>query len=122
MRFVTSLALGALALAFPSSGATARSILFIGNSFTFGALSPVMNWQAASVTDLNHDGVGGVPALFKRFADESGLSYDVSLETTAGRSLGWHWNNRRELIDRRWDDVVLQEYSTLDPDRPGDPT
>jgi hypothetical protein len=104
-----------------ASCAGARSIMFVGNSFTFGADSPVMNWQAASVTDLNSDGVGGVPALFKRFADESGLHFDVSLETAAGQSLDWHWHNRRALIDRRWDDVVLQEYSTLDPDHPGNP-
>jgi hypothetical protein len=103
------------------SGTSARSILFVGNSFTFGALSPVMEWGAPSVTDLNHDGVGGVPALFKRFADESGLRYKVSLETAAGQSLRWHWENRRALLDRKWDDVVLQEYSTLDPDRPGNP-
>ena len=113
-----SLALTSLLLAAPAS---AKSILFVGNSFTFGALSPVMDWGAPSVTDLNHDGVGGVPALFKRFADESGLRYQVSLETAAGRSLKWHWDNRRALLNRKWDDVVLQEYSTLDPDRPGDP-
>lgn len=110
--------LAALLLA---STAPAKSILFVGNSFTFGANSPVMNWRAQSVTDLNHDGIGGVPALFKRFADESGLKFDVSLETVAGRSLDWHWNNRRQLLDRKWDYVVLQEYSTLDPDRPGNP-
>jgi hypothetical protein len=113
------LAVASMLLASP---APAKSILFVGNSFTFGSLSPVMNWQTASVTDLNHDGVGGVPALFRRFADESGLHFDVSLETAAGQSLDWHWHNRRELLDRSWDYVVLQEYSTLDPDRPGDPT
>jgi len=112
------LALATLLFATPAS---AKSILFVGNSFTFGALSPVMAWGAPSVTDLNHDGVGGVPALFKRFADESGLRYEVSLETAAGQSLKWHWENRRALLDRKWDDVVLQEYSTLDPDRPGNP-
>lgn len=112
----------ATALLVSSSIVEARSILFVGNSFTFGALSPVMTWQASSVTDLNNDGVGGVPALFKRFADESGLDFEVSLETAAGRSLQWHWMNKRSLIDRRWDDVILQEYSTLDPDRPGDPS
>jgi hypothetical protein len=111
----------AIALLLLAAPASAKSILFVGNSFTFGALSPVMDWQAASVTDLNHDGVGGVPALFKRFADESRLHFDVSLETSAGRSLQWHWMNRRTLLDRRWDDIVLQEYSTLDPDRPGNP-
>ncbi len=111
----------ALALLLAPSGASGRTILFVGNSFTFGALSPVMNWQANTVTDLNHDGVGGVPALFKRFADQAGLHFDVSLETAAGQSLKWHWTDRRTLLDRRWDDVVLQEYSTLDPNRPGDP-
>jgi hypothetical protein len=114
-----SIALAALLVAAPAS---AKSILFVGNSFTFGANSPVMTWNAKSVTDLNGDGVGGVPALFKRFADESGLRFDVSLETAAGQNLEWHWTNRRPLLDRRWDNVVLQEYSTLDPERPGDPT
>jgi hypothetical protein len=111
----------ALALLLPASSAPARSILFVGNSFTFGALSPVMNWGSATVTDLNGDGIGGVPALFKRFAEESGLRFDVTLETSPGKTLFWHWQNRRALLDRSWDDVVLQEYSTLDPDRPGNP-
>src|SRR5258708_34537964 len=96
---VRSLALAAMLLASP---APAKSILFVGHSFTFGSLSPVMKWQAASVTDLNRDGVGGVPALFKRFAAESGLDFDVSLETAAGRSLDWHWQSRRALLDRSW--------------------
>jgi len=104
-----------------ASAASAQSILFVGNSFTFGALSPVMEWNARTVTDLNHDGVGGVPALFKRFADEAGLTFDVSLETAAGQPLDWHWRTRRGVLDRAWDYVVLQEYSTLDPDRPGNP-
>ena len=106
----------------PPSTPPSRSILFIGNSFTFGALSDVMTYRKASVTDLNGDGVGGVPALFKRFSEEAGLSYRVSLETAAGRSLTWHLANKREAIDRPWDAVVLQEYSTLDPDKPGDVT
>lgn len=112
-------ALASLLVAGPGS---AQSILFVGNSFTFGALSPVMEWNAETVTDLNHDGVGGVPALFKRFADEAGLAFDVTVETAAGQPLDWHWRTRRDVLDRAWDYVVLQEYSTLDPDRPGDPT
>ncbi len=111
----------ALATLLFAEPASAKAILFVGNSFTFGAGSPVMTWNMKSVTDLNRDGVGGVPALFKRFATESGLRFDVSLETSAGRSLDWHLHNRRTLLDRSWDYVVLQEYSTLDPDRPGDP-
>lgn len=99
-----------------------RSILFVGNSFTFGAMSDVMTYRKDSVSDLNGDGMGGVPALFKRFADESGLKYDVSLETAAGQTLKWHLDNKKAVIGRSWDVVVLQQYSTLDPDRPGDVT
>jgi hypothetical protein len=105
-----------------STEAQADSILFVGNSFTFGANSPVREWRPDSVTDLNREGIGGVPALFKRFAAESGLRYDVSLETSPGRTLQWHLDEKRTLLDRRWDTVVLQQYSTLDPERPGDPT
>jgi hypothetical protein len=99
-----------------------RSILFVGNSFTFGVNSDAMTYRRDSVTDLNGDGMGGVPALFKRFADQAGLRYRVSLETAAGQTLAWHLTNKRAAIDRPWDAVVLQQYSTLDPDRPGDVT
>jgi len=99
-----------------------RSILFVGNSFTFGAESDVMTYRKDSVTDLNGDGMGGVPALFKRFADEAGLHYQVSLETAAGQTLAWHLANKRAVIDRPWDAVVLQQYSTLSPEKPGDVT
>jgi len=99
-----------------------RTILFVGNSFTFGANSDAMTYRTNSVTDLNGDGMGGVPALFKRFAQEMGLRYDVSLETAAGQTLKWHLENKRAVIDRRWDAVVLQQYSTLSPDQPGDVT
>ena len=97
-----------------------RSILFVGNSFTFGADSDTMTYRTDSVRDLNGDRMGGVPALFKRFTDEAGLRYSVSLETAAGRTLAWHLANKRAVIDRRWDAVVLQQYSTLNPDKPGD--
>jgi hypothetical protein len=103
-----------------ASAEPVRTILFVGNSFTFGALSEVMTYRKDSVTDLNGDGVGGVPALFKRFADEAGLHYRVSLETAAGQTLAWHLANKRAVIDQPWDTVVLQQYSTLDPDKPGD--
>lgn len=98
-----------------------RTILFIGNSFTQGAHSAVRNWRAHKVTDLNQTGYGGVPALFKTFTEQAGLDYAVALETQGGRSLGFHYDERRHLFDRHWDVVVLQEYSTLDRERPGDP-
>jgi len=100
----------------------ARTILFVGNSFTFGAGSPVRRYRPESVADLNGDGVGGVPALFRTFAEQAGLDWAVSLETSGGKDLAWHWTEKRGVIDRRWDAVVLQGYSTLDARRPGDAT
>jgi hypothetical protein len=99
----------------------ARSILFIGNSYTMGAFSAVESYRPADVTDLNRRGLGGVPALFKRFSDQAGLRYRVSVQAESGQSLQWHWQKRRTLVDREWDHVVLQELSTLDPRAPGDP-
>lgn len=99
----------------------ARTILFVGNSFTFGANTPVRVLNADRVTDLNDERIGGVPGLFARFARQAGQDWQVSLETAPGRTLAWHLAERRALLDRPWDQVVLQEYSTLDPRRPGDP-
>lgn len=104
-----------------ATAASAGSVLFVGNSFTFGAYSPVMRFRPGSVTDLNGEGIGGVPALFKAFAAESGLDEQVSLETSPGKPLSWHLAERRALIDHPWDVVVLQGHSTLDPQAPGDP-
>ena len=112
----------ALALAAALAAEAPKTILFVGNSFTFGADSDAMTYRKDSVTDLNGDGMGGVPALFKRFADQAGLRYTVSLETAAGQTLKWHLANKRAVFDRPWDAVVLQQYSILDPDKPGDVT
>jgi len=99
------------------------AILFIGNSFTFGALTPVQKWRPELVTDLNHEGIGGVPALFKSFTKQAGLDYEVSLETHPGVGLDWHLKNKHdELVSRPWDVVVMHGYSTLDATKPGDPT
>jgi hypothetical protein len=103
--------------------ARAATILFVGNSFTFGAGSPVRYYRAPSVTDLNGSGVGGVPALFKSFTVQADLPYDVSVETHPGIGLEWHLEHELPVIGQHpWDAVVLQSYSTLDPDKPGDPT
>lgn len=98
-----------------------ETILFIGNSFTYGGHSAVWRYRADSVTDLNGDGVGGVPALFKLFTVQAGLDYAVSLETRGGKTLGWHWDHRRAVVNRAWDHVVLQDLSTFTRDNPGDP-
>ena len=102
--------------------AQAVSILFIGNSFTYGAGSDVQTYNPGSVTDLNGTGIGGVPALFKSFAVQAGLDYDVSLETQPGSNLDFHYDNRLGLISQAWDRVVMHGQSTLDFANPGDPT
>src|SRR5262245_62014367 len=78
--------------------ACAATILFVGNSFTAGAGSPVEGYRPESVTDLNREGVGGVPALFAAFARQSGLSYDVSLEVAGGMNLDFHHEEKAGLI------------------------
>src|SRR5688500_14809812 len=70
------------------------SILFIGNSFTFGSGSAVRYYRNNTVTDLNNEGIGGVPALFKVFTVQAGLSFDVSLETRGGVGLDFHLQNK----------------------------
>nr|WP_246438600.1 SGNH/GDSL hydrolase family protein [Novosphingobium piscinae] len=101
--------------------AVARSILFVGNSFTYGFGTPIRRFHPERVVDLNREGVGGVPALFRTFADQAGGGWEVSLETAGGQDLAFHLEQRAPLIERPWDVVVLQGHSVLDPLRPGDP-
>ncbi|MBS0419334.1 MAG: PEP-CTERM sorting domain-containing protein [Proteobacteria bacterium] len=101
--------------------ARAASILFIGNSFTFGALSAVKYYRPESVHDLNNEHLGGVPALFKAFTEQAHLDYEVSLETSPGKNFDFHLQQKAAEIDRPWDHVLLQGYSTLDQNKPGDP-
>ncbi|MEI6193632.1 MAG: PEP-CTERM sorting domain-containing protein [Verrucomicrobiota bacterium] len=105
--------------------AAGKTILFIGNSFTHGYKSPVQQFRTNSVTNLNRDTKGeapkgGVPALYKCFAEQAGLNYQVSLETVGGKGLDFHLTNKTELIARPWDYVVMHGYSTLDQAKPGD--
>jgi hypothetical protein len=103
-------------------GVSAETILFVGNSFIYGARSPVQRYGADTVTDLNDAGFGGVPALFKAFVQQVGLDYEVSLEAAGGTGLDFHYTEQLPLLDRKWDHVVLSGNSVLDADRPGDPT
>lgn len=106
----------------PPKSELVPSVLFIGNSFTYGAGSPVQFFRAHSVTDLNGDGMGGVPALFRIFAAQAGRDFQVSLETAPGKNIDYHVKNKAAVIGRAWDYVVAQGYSTLDQNKPGDPT
>jgi len=92
-------------------------LLFVGNSYTFGRVDPVMTYNSAAVHDLtagfnfaNPAGTnshpagtsgaggsfephpwGGVAGIFKKMTDEAGLSYDVSLSTRNAASLRGHF-------------------------------
>ena len=115
-----------LALLLAATPASAKTVLFVGNSFTFGANSAAHYYKPDTVTDLNGPGpngktVGGVPAFFKAFTQEAGLDYTVSLETVGGKGLDYHLAEKRTVLDKPWDVVVMHGYSTLDQAHPGDP-
>lgn len=107
MKFHSTIA--AIALAVPlalSSTLTqaATSVLFIGNSFTFGYGSAMRFYRADTIRDLNHEGQGGVPALFKSFTQQVGLEYDVAIETRGGTGIDWHLANKLSVINQQpWD-------------------
>ena len=115
-----------LAFLLVATPASAKTILFVGNSFTFGANSAAHYYKPDTVADLNGPGpngktVGGVPAFFKAMTQEAGIDYTVSLETVGGKGLDFHLAEKRGLLDKPWDIVVMHGYSTLDQAHPGDP-
>jgi hypothetical protein len=119
---IRSVAVVVLAVVCTSGGgAGAQTVLFVGNSFIYGAASPVKRYAANTVDDLGDAGFGGVPALFKTFTRQAGLNYEVSLATVGGTGLDYHYEHQLPLIDRRWDHVILSGNSVLDMWHPGDP-
>lgn len=90
------------------SSLQAQSVLFVGNSFTFVP----RDVGVGSATELNADKPGGVPALFQALAVAGGKNPTVTMETVGGKTLQFHYETKRELIDKSWDIVVLQDYST----------
>lgn len=122
MRLAFALAACAMLVPTVAAAQSGKSVLFVGNSFTFGFGSPVRFYRADTVTDLNSEGIGGVPALFKSFTRQAGLDYDVFLETRPGVGLDYHLENKLGVIGQRgWDSVVMHGHSLLDLDRPRDP-
>lgn len=124
--FLALFALVPLAPAAEPVAAAARTsppkILFVGNSFMYGAGSAARYYRADTVTDLNGEGQGAVPALFLVFARQAGLDYAVSLETVGGSGLDLHVEKKAAVIGRAWDYVVMLGQSMLDNTKPGDPT
>lgn len=132
-RRAFSMALAAL-LGLTAARAEPISVLFVGNSYTFGRVDPVMSYNAANVRDLtapmavaNSSGAnafephpwGGVAGIFKQFTVQAGLSYDVALSARNAASLRGHllntngagWDLRGHIGAQAWDKVVLQEQS-----------
>jgi len=88
----------------------AADVLFYGNSYTMGLHEP-------SVEDH-----GGVPHLVEVIARGKGRALSTRLIGLPGRSLAYHLEQKNALAplhDRRWDCVVLQDYST-EPTHIGD--
>ncbi|MGI4867119.1 MAG: T9SS type A sorting domain-containing protein [Janthinobacterium lividum] len=99
-------------------------VLFVGNSFTHGKFDPVRLYNAAGVTDENYGQTGaraenysgpwgGIPGIFKKFADQAGLLYEVHIESISGQPLEYHYNNALAVSKQAsWNQVVLQDQST----------
>lgn len=142
-RVRKSLLAAAIAITSSSACLAATSILFVGNSYTFGRINPVMSYNTANVRDLTYEmwladatGTnafephpwGGIPGIFKQFTVEAGLDYDVALSTRNAASLRGHflntnpgnWDLRGNIASQVWDKVVLQEQSDeVLPKQPG---
>lgn len=115
MRFpqVVLPAIGLLLCAAFAPIAGAMEILFVGNSFTHGTVSPVSGFNSAAITDANGSGQGGVPGIFKSLADQGGhANVNVTIEAVSGQSLSYHLANKLPVINASWDVVVLQDFST----------
>lgn len=127
------MAVAALGLS-PAAMADPIPILFVGNSYTFGRLDPVMSYNAANVHDLTaaFNAVsstgsnpwephpwGGVPGIFKQMTVQAGLDYDVSISARNAASLRGQflntanaaWDLRGNVASQTWGVVVLQEQS-----------
>jgi hypothetical protein len=116
-------------LSLPGAAAAQTRVLFVGDSFTHGKYAPVLNYNAAAVTDENYGLTptspryeslasepgpwGGIPGIFKKFTDEAGLNYEVHLEAISAKSLQYHYDNALAVIAQpTWQKIVLQEVST----------
>jgi hypothetical protein len=90
-------------IAFASLAARADDVLFIGNSFTFGALAPAVKKN------------GGVPKLFEEIALAKGKQVATSAVTAGGKDWSYHLAQpatAKALGSKTWTWVVLQDYST----------
>ena len=139
MKRLALLASAALAVA-RRAHAAPQSILFVGNSYTFGRVDPVMSYNAANVDDMtrprpdlpdpNFTETAGTRAGSRtrgaacRASSSSSptrpaSSSTSSMSTRNAASLRGHflntanadWDLRGNIAKRKWDIVVLQEQS-----------
>lgn len=124
----------AAALCAPLVQAEPTTVLFVGNSYSFGRVDPVMSYNTANVRDLTQamwianpassnvyepHPWGGVAGIFQRLTVQAGLDYEVALSARNAASLRGHllntnsagWNLRGNIGLEAWDQVVLQEQS-----------
>ena len=123
-----------------AASAAPTTILFVGNSYTFGRVDPVMSYNSANVDDMTRPRPdlpdpnftetagtrawephpwGGVPGVFKQLADQAGIEFDVSMSARNAASLRGHflntanadWDLRGNIAKKKWDVVVIQEQS-----------
>src|SRR5262245_49547277 len=101
------------AVATPAAAAP-QSILFVGNSYTFGRVDPVMTYNKENVDDMTRPRPddpdpnftetagtrvwephpwGGVPGVFKQLADQAGVEFDVSMSARNAATLRGHFLN-----------------------------
>ncbi len=130
--FSRTLFSAAALLALAIAPATARTVLFLGSSFTYGAHTAAQHYHPELVKDLNGpdrngETYAGVPAIFKQFTLEAGMTdWDVSSELVGGKGLEyWFTPAAAEIlpkINKPWDAVVMHGFSTLDQAHPGDRT
>jgi len=80
-----------------------QEALFIGNSFTFGGGNSTL--KAA----------GGVPKMVAAIAESKGRALGTKMLAVGGKDWGFHLQQpatRPALGEKKWDWVVLQDYST----------
>jgi hypothetical protein len=98
-----SFALALVALLVLVTTLRAENVLFIGNSFTYGAEAPLV---------VLH---GGVPKLFEEIARAKGRDVTAWSVTSGGKDWAWHLAQpatAKALAERPWNWVVLQDFST----------
>lgn len=139
MKASIAMAIATLAAA-TSAVAAPQSILFVGNSYTFGRVDPVMSYNNQNIDDLTrprpdlpHPNFtetagtrawephpwGGVAGIFKQLADQAGVEFDVSMSARNAATLRGHflntanadWDLRGNIAKKKWDIVLLQEQS-----------